>query len=127
MGMFDRLKSDYSLPSHEQSEYQTKDLAHLVHGGSGIGGFLDEYRITADGRLMLHRHVREWREDSDSAVGGYLQSVQDWWEDVADVHGDISIYTYEPASGDEPAARAEFHVRFTHGRVEWIKPLEPRN
>ena len=127
MGMFDRLTSDYPLPSHQQAEYQTKDLVHLVHGESGLRGFLDEYRITADGRLMLHRHVREWREDPDSPFGGYLHSIRNWWEDVSDVHGDISIYTYEPALGDEPAARAEFRVRFTHGRVEWIKPLEPRN
>ncbi len=94
MGMFDRRKSDYPLPSHQQSAYQTKELVHLVHGESGIGGFLDEYRITADGRLMLRQHVREWRKELDSPFGGHLHSVQDWWEDVADVHGDISIYTY---------------------------------
>ena len=127
MGMFDRLTSDYPLPSHQSAEHQTKDLAHLVHGDFGIGGFLDEYRITADGGLMLHRHVREWRKDPDSPFGGYLHSVRDWWEEVPDVHGDIDFYTGGPASGDDPPWQVEFRARFTHGRVEWIKPLEPRS
>ena len=29
MGMFDRLTSDYPLPSHQSAEYQTKDLGNL--------------------------------------------------------------------------------------------------
>ena len=124
MGMFDRLTSDYPLPSHQQAEYQTKGLAWLVHGESGIGGFLDEYRITADGRLMLRRHVREWRADADAPLGGCFQSVRDWWEEVPDVHGDVDVYAREPAAGDELPGRVEFRVRFTHGRVEWIKAHE---
>jgi hypothetical protein len=59
VGMFDLLTSDYPLPHHQDAEFQTKDLAHLVHGEPGECGFLDHYRITEDGRLMLHRHVRE--------------------------------------------------------------------
>ncbi len=126
MGMFDRLTSEYPLPSHKNAEYQTKDLAYLVHGESDIGGFLDEYRITADGRLMLHRHEREWRDRPDSLLGGYLESVRDWWEEVSDIHGDLRIYTQDDDSDSHQSKWVEFRVRFTHGRVEWIKAHEPR-
>lgn len=75
-------------------EFQTKDLAYLVLGES-LSGFLDDYEITKDGRLMRHVHEREWREDSDAPLGGYLESVRDWWEEAADIHGDVRICTIE--------------------------------
>jgi hypothetical protein len=84
--MFDLLTSDYPLPHHQAAEFQTKDLAHLVHGEPGECGFLDHYRITEDGR----------------------------------------IYTRDDQSGGDRAERVEFRVRFTHGRLERIDPVELR-
>ncbi|MCC5866465.1 MAG: hypothetical protein JJU31_15185 [Wenzhouxiangella sp.] len=124
MGMFDALTSDYPLPHHQDGEFQTKDLAHMVHGEFGISGFLDEYRITADGRLMLHRHVREWRDRPGSPLGGYLESVRDWWEEIPDVHGDIRIYTRDEDSGNDGNEWVEFRIRFTHGRVERVDTVQ---
>ena len=126
MGMFDTLRCDYPLPHHQDAEFQTKDLAYLVHGESGMGGFLDEYRITADGRLMLHRHDREWRDDPETFLGGYLESVRDWWEEVTDAHGDIRIYTCQAHADNEGSDWVEFRVRFTHGQVERVDSVDSR-
>src|SRR5262249_43383330 len=54
MGLFDTVTCEYPLPdpSHQHSEFQTKDLECL----------LDHYTITRDGRLVRHR--REGRRAS---------------------------------------------------------------
>lgn len=49
---------------------------------------------------------------------GYLESVDDWWEDIPDVHGDILIYTLD---GN---VRVEFRVRSTDGVVSQIKEVD---
>lgn len=119
MGMFDTVRCVYPLPHHQDAEFQTKDLAYLVHDECMLGGLMDDYEITAEGRLRVHRHEREWVEDPEAFLGGYLTSVKDWWEDVPDVHGDILIYRSErrPDGGWD---WAEFKVRFTHGVVEAV-------
>jgi hypothetical protein len=59
-------------------------------------------------------------------LGGCLESVRDWWEEVPGVHGDIRIYTLDEESGHGRADRVEFRVRFTHGRLERIDQVELR-
>lgn len=44
--------------------------------------------------------------------------MNDWWEDIPDVHGDIRIYTLD--SGE----RVEFRVRFTDGVVSHVKEVD---
>lgn len=83
-----------------------------------LGGSLDDYEITRDGRLRVHRHEREWTADEDAFFGGYLRSVKDWWEDLPDVHGDIRIYT--SSRNAEGSEWTEFRLRFTHGVVESV-------
>lgn len=122
MGMFDTVRCRYPLPHHQDEKFQTKDLAYLVHSEL-LGGLLDEYEITEDGRLMQHVHERRWREDPDSIIGGYLESIRDWWEEVTDVHGDARIHTIEFKAG-ESVHRIEFCVRFTNGRVQKIHEAE---
>ena len=122
MGMFDTVRSAYPLPHHQDSEFQTKDLAFLVEGEM-MGGFLDDYEITAEGRLRVHRHEREWVEDPDAFFRGYLKSVNDWWEDVPDVHGDIRMYTTD-RQADGTSEWTEFKIRFTHGVVESVTELD---
>lgn len=125
MGMFDTVRCRYPLPHHQDVEFQTKDLAHLVHQDAWIGGFLDQYEITEDGRLKRHAHEREWRKDPDHPLGGYLASIRDWWEEVPDVHGDVRIYT-SVGKPKEPDYRwVEFRVRFTNGRVQEVEEKEP--
>lgn len=120
MGLFDTVRSTYPLPHHQDSVFQTKDMECICGGVRGLGGTMSEYEITEDGRLRRRVHERAWREDSDFAItGGYFESVNSWWEEVEDAHGDINIYT-----GGADDAWVEFQVRFTNGSVQSIVEIE---
>ena len=99
MGMFDTIHCEYPLPEprHQDLEYQTKDLECL----------LARYTITSDGRLVLH--VRQGRGRPDGDI--------EW-----PLHADLRFYTSDHSV--EPHVWIEYVARFTHGRVEWIRPLE---
>jgi hypothetical protein len=104
MGLFDTIDCDYPLPDarHQELAFQTKDLDRL----------LERYSITKDGRLI--KHPRGW-------------SIQDGGPPVVDrdfevpLHGDLRMYDSDP---DAQRGLIEYLVRFTHGRVEWIRRLE---
>lgn len=100
MGLFDTVHCEYPLPvaAHQGLEFQTKDLERV----------LGTYTITADGLLMRH----PWR-----GAGPGLDRDIEW-----PLHGDVRIYSSlrSPASDRE---WVEYVVRFTHGRVEWVRPL----
>lgn len=119
MGMFDTVRCHAPLPHHQDVEFQTKDLG-FVALGEPFGGTMDEYEITDDGRLMRHVHEREWRDDPDALLGGYLESVRDWWEEIPDAHGDVRICTSERSEDGADHRFIEFWVRFTNGRVQEI-------
>lgn len=118
MGLYDTVRSRFPLPNHQDAEYETKDIEHLVGGTSGLGGTLSEYEITPDGGLRVRVHEREWRDDPEWFSEGYLESVHDWWEDIPDVHGDIRIYTRDAEK------LVEFRIRFTDGRVSQIAEID---
>lgn len=96
MGMFDTIFCEYPLPEpgHQALGFQTKDLECL----------LDNYTITSDGRLI--RRARR------GLLGQPDRDIE--WP----LHGDIRFYT----SRDK--VWVEYVARFTHGRVEWIRPVE---
>lgn len=99
MGMFDTLYCQYPLPNprHQDLEFQTKDLENL----------LDTYTITREGRLVQHADRGGW--------GAPLDHDVEW-----PLHGDIRFYT--SVQTEDPWV--EYVARFTHGRVEWIRPME---
>ena len=101
MGLFDTIRCEYPLPvaAHQDLEYQTKDL----------GSLLENYTITRDGRLIRHRR-------RGGLWGGRGPDRDIEWP----IHGDIRMYDYD----DVRKAMIEYVVRFTHGRVEWIRPFE---
>lgn len=120
MGIFDTVRCIYPLPHHQDSVFQTKDMECIVGGVRGLGGTMSEYEITMDGRLRRRVHERAWREDPEYPItGGYFESIDDWWEDVEDAHGDVVIYT-----GGAGAAWVEFRVRFTNGSVQGVVETE---
>jgi hypothetical protein len=126
MGMFDTVRCRYPLPHHQDATFQTKDLARIVEGDAWLSGFLDEYQIMKDGRLRRRRHKRVWVKDKKSFLGGYFKSVRSWWQQLADVHGDIRIYTSD-GKFNEPGFRwVEFRIRFTNGRVQDVRPIKVR-
>jgi hypothetical protein len=101
MGLFDTVYCEYPLPDarHQDLDFQTKNLECT----------LDTYTITRDGRLV-RRARRGW------GAGAVLDRNVEW-----PLHGDIKIYT---SVKTEDPPWVEYVVRFTHGRVEWIRPLE---
>src|SRR3954451_23376017 len=100
MGMFDTVYCEYPLPDarHQDLEFQTKNLECALF----------TFTITRDGRLV-RRAWRGWRGDSPDSDVEWL------------LHGDIRFYT--SVKTEEPSW-IEYVARFTHGRIEWIRPLE---
>ena len=95
MGIFDTVHCEYPLPD---ARHQDLDFQT-----KDLERFLGNYTITYDGRLI--RHAGRGRGGPDRDI--------EW-----PIYGDIRIYT----SVDKEWI--EYVVRFTHGRVEWIRPLE---
>ena len=98
MGLSDTVRCEYPLPEagHQDLEYQTKAFENLM----------ERYTITADGRLIRHFE--------GGLFGGGPYCDLEW-----PMHGDVEIYA---SSSDRTGI--DYIVRFTHGRVEWIRPLE---
>jgi hypothetical protein len=101
MGLFDTIYCEYPLPEpgDQALRFQTKEFECLF----------DAYLITVEGRL-----IRKAR-----GLGQGLTRDVEW-----PFHGDLRIYTSEPDDATETRRWVEYRVRFTHGRVEWIRPSE---
>jgi len=92
MGMFDNIFVKRKLPltkelkaldiKWEEVDFQTKDLENL----------LDTYEITKGGKLRHLWQKREWKDDDNAFLKGYLEVVEEEWRDV-DFHGTINFYT----------------------------------
>ena len=105
MGMFDTIRCEYPLPDadHQNLEFQTKSLECL----------LDEYTITRDGKLVRHANRGPFGRP------GLVADVE--WP----IHGDIEIYQSLERAPGKPTW-VEYIVRFTHGRVEWVRAAPKR-
>src|SRR5436305_3215068 len=99
MGLYDTVYCECPLPDtrHQDLDFQTKNLECLM----------DTYTITQDGRLVRRAGI---------GFGGEGLDRDTEWP----LHGDIRIYT---SVKTETPSWIEYVVRFTHGRVEWIRPL----
>ena len=104
MGLFDTIECDYPLPNprHQDLEFQTKDLDCL----------LDRYSITRDGRLLKHARGGLFEEGERAAIESDVELP---------MHGDLRMHDLDP---DAEQGLVEYVVRFTHGRVEWIRRKE---
>lgn len=132
MGMFDTIKCLYPLPDGfdaEGLEWQTKDLECE----------LDEYTITADGRLVHDEWKYESVPDNErpypeateglKSVMGSIRRVVTKPNVEVPYHGDIVFYGSNVcASGhgmcvtddDQPPQWREYSARFTNGRLQEI-------
>lgn len=110
--MFDEVECEIPLPGDGAAAdrvFQTKSL-HCA---------LDRYTITQEGRLI--HHFRRYERDPDVAPGvlGIPRMMPVDKQDIdTQFHGDIRMYRSE---GDQ---FVDYVVRFTHGTLEWIRPLE---
>lgn len=121
--MFDTVRCRFPLPHHQDTEFQTKDLEHVVFGEGGEGT-MSLYEITEDGHLRRRAHRYRIARKPPAFRRVVLKSTKTWWEDVPDAHGDVYIYTFERSSDDGKASREiRFRVRFTNGRVQDIRQV----
>jgi hypothetical protein len=134
--MFDEVSCEYPLPDAFDARgvlFQTKELDNS----------LEQYTITSGGRLIAHR-VRyeevpeeerphhgtlEWSTSPLLQCRGSLRAVPVGDEEIM-FHGDVRLYHSNICmSGpegfatvdDAPVDIREYIVRFTYGRVEWIR------
>jgi hypothetical protein len=101
MGMFDHVTCELPMPDGREvvkDSFQTKSLWCCM----------DLFTITAAGRLIFHK-----RRYSTSRMSAHVADID------MDYHGDLEIHG---SALDDAYAR--YAVRFTHGAVEWIRPLD---
>jgi hypothetical protein len=113
MGFYDTVTLDQEYPEYgiaRGTVFQSKSLY------AGIGDFT----ITSDGTLV--EHLCRFETDLDQPPRFTWQPPNKRvhiGDKVIEYHGDILL------SGDATAQRFEKLVaRFTHGRLEWIRPLD---
>jgi hypothetical protein len=101
MGIFDEIRWDAALPKGHPPDsrlFQTKSLDPC----------LDQYIVTPEGRLLL---VGGGFEDgADLADAEISQAAID-----VEFHGDMRLLSTQ--------GEWEYLARFTHGTLEWIRPL----
>jgi hypothetical protein len=121
--MFDTVRCRFPLPHHQDAEFQTKDLEHVVFGEGGEGT-MSLYEITEDGRLRRRAHRYRIVRKKPGFRRVPLKSTKTWWEDVTDAHGDVYIYTFERSSDTNAPCEIRFRVRFTNGRVQDVRQVK---
>lgn len=119
MGLYDYVRCEYPLPDLPDPtaiEFQTKSFPDP---------FLDQYRISREGRLLRTLVRIEDMSDHNAPAGslervsGSMTRVPIGEEDLL-LHGDIDFY----ASRDEDSAEwFEYRARFTHGVLESVKRI----
>ena len=100
MGLFDHVRCDYPLPDGKPGgSFQTKSFD---------APYLEQYRITAEGRLLYDR-ARYAADPPNKLV--------DWID--TNFHGVLNFYDYV----DETKEWREFNAIFTHGQLEMIQDM----
>lgn len=102
-------------------KFQTKDLLSLVDRGEWLGGLLDNYEITKDGRLRRQRHKYKVVKTPRRFPSFHLKSIKRWWTTVSDAHGDVLIYVSDDTPRPSGSRWIEFRIRFTNGRVQDVE------
>jgi hypothetical protein len=100
MGLFDEIRWDAPLPEGHPPDsrlFQTKSLDPCM----------DYYVVTPEGRLLL---VGSGFEDGADLAGKEISQGID-----VEFHGDMRLLSAE--------GYREYLARFTHGTLEWIRPL----
>ncbi len=126
--MYDNIECEYPLPDTPTGlnlDFQTKDF-----GDGFTGGFLDNYTITKDGKLVLHKEAwelvpeeerpywgkPEWEKNPFLQLAGSMKSIP-LGDEVIDYHGVINIYTMVGKTW------YEYEFKFTDGKVADVKRI----
>lgn len=131
MGMFDNITVEYPLPDTpvriQKELFQTKDF-----GDGFVGGFLDDYTITAEGKLIRHNktyeHVEEedrpyygkpeWNKNPLFQIMGSMKTVSLDDEEI-DFNGNLTFYSF--CIDDD--VWYEYNAKFTDGKLESIERI----
>lgn len=101
MGLSDEIRWDAALPEGHPPDsrlFQTKCLDYPSW---------DYYVVTPEGRLLLVGNG--WEDDADLADAEISQGIE------VEFHGDMRLVSSE--------GHRQYLARFTHGTLEWIRPL----
>ena len=103
MGMFDEVRIEFEVPGLPglPRNFQTKSLDSCMDG----------YTITKAGRLVRSSRGFSLWADEESSGSALAEPEVD-----IDFHGDMRLRTSE-------GEYQEFVARFTHGNLEWLRPI----
>lgn len=128
MGMFDNVSVNYPLPDAprtiQKEAFQTK-----AFGDGFTGGFLDNYTVTEEGKLILHKELwetvpeekrpyygkPEWKNPINQIMGS-MKSVP-VGDEVVDFHGILNVYVLVAEIW------YEYDFEFTNGKVTDVKRI----
>ena len=131
MGMYDNVKCGYPLP--EATERIQNDTFQTKNFGDGFtGGFMDDYTITVDGVLILHKKAYEvvpeeerpfygspeWDENPLLQICGAMKAISTG-DEIIEHHGIVNIYTSDPVTKEW----FEYEIKFTDGKVSDVKRI----
>jgi hypothetical protein len=109
MGMFDYIRCEMPLPVTPEpppdGEFQTKDTP---------AQYLDNYKITRDGRLLHEQYDMRWEEDAKAPLGIWQRRDGKRWVEVP-FHGDIEFGTISLHRGQFTGGDWDYLARFTEG------------
>jgi hypothetical protein len=123
MGMFDNIHCKYTLPSNDEIDKLDLSLQDIVYQTKDLHNCLDDYTITEDGKLIYRKVVREWVDDDNAFLKGYLKEISS--EDVRVMHhGEIVFYCYEILKESETTGTSisiDYKAKFTDGVITSIE------
>ena len=109
MGMFDTVVFEGDLPEGMKPSdggFETKSLFRMM----------DRFTVTKDGRLI--HHALRYVKDASCPDGFNMQAPLVALDIDMEFHGDIVL------TGFLGNSYSEHVLRFTHGTLEWVRPIE---
>jgi hypothetical protein len=126
MGMFDHIHCEYPLPSNEKLDKLGLKLQDIDYQTKDLHNCLEVYTITKDGKLFYKQVEREWVDDDNAFLKGYLQEISS--KDVQVMHhGEILFYHYEILKESETKGQSvsiDYKAKFTDGIVSSIELVD---
>src|SRR5580698_6870152 len=100
MGLYDEIRWDAALPAGHPPDSRMFQTKSLDPG-------LERYVVTVEGRLLLL--VNGFEDDTNLADAATSKGID------VEFHGDMRLISTEGLQ--------VYLARFTHGTLEWIRPL----
>ena len=119
MGLFDYIRADYPLPFTLEMVDWDLDIQEMPFQTKDLENFMEEYFINPEGELYYVKHTREWVDDDDAFLKGYLKIV-DTEIVPANFHGVVYFYCYEDhpeKDGKHYMLYAEYEAKFSNNKL----------